>query len=79
MAGRVRKIDVPPVVTQFVFDTLGFLGRHVANGVKAAKSSLLREASAEFKRRGEELSRAADENDGRVKVDVEVVDDKERR
>ena len=78
MAGRVRKIDVPPVVTRFVFDALGFLGRHVANGVQAAKASLLREAADEFTRRGENARRAADEIDGRA-TEPQVVDDKEKR
>ena len=75
-----RKIDIPPAVTEFVFDALGFFGRHVANGVRAAKSSLLREAGEEFTRRGEAYKRAADENDGVEHVpEIKVVDNEAKK
>lgn len=77
MAGRGRKIDVPPAVTEFVFETLGFLGRHVAEGVKKAKASAMREIGVALKNKGDEFERAANEHDG-VPPRVEVVDGERR-
>jgi len=78
MPPRGRRIDVPPAVTEFVFDTLGFLGRHVAEGVKKAKTSAMREVGAALKKKAEELERAANEDDG-IQPEVEVIDERKRR
>ena len=74
----VKKIDVPPAVANILVGLGNFLGKHVAHGVKAAKASLLREAGEEFKRRGEEMTRVADAEEG-VRQEPEVVDDREKK
>lgn len=70
MAAVRRKIELPPAVTNALWEGLGFLGRQVAHGVSATKASTLREAARAFREKADECERAADALEGRTEPRV---------